>query len=366
MEDTRLLAQHDREELCADQSWQIELHHLPSPALARYHSGLPSHPSSDSESGITSESATGPNNVAYDQPPLDRSAATSRASSVANDSSLATPTAAPQSGADHDEVANMSHKPAVAVKSHHGDDVIITTKHTHDRESARTPFSKAPVYWTSVWLRRRTLIAMEAMFIGLLLSLVIVWYTNRSQHGFRPVLSTNHYAWTHGPTPVLIVVLSLWRQVDYHCKLMQPWLELRKGPTDADNSILLDYLSPMHVTSLARAVRHRHAAVAASIIGFVLIKIVMVASTEMLILSPVSLAETHPVALTTTFDGGLIWDTGTILKKPGSYAVSSDNKDLNPYVGISESSVNAYVKSLSDRTSSVTEPRDPRRPQGTY
>lgn len=352
MENLRLLGRHDREELYADQSWQIELHHLLSPGLSRSHSRLlsPSNPSRDSESGIASEDATETNNHAYGQPSL-----TSRASSVANDSSLATPTAAPQSSDDHDELANLSNASAVAVKLTHSDNAMITTKHVQDPEMHLDSFATTPVYWTSVWLRKRTLIALEALFISLLVSLVVVWYTNRSQHGFRPVLSTNHYAWTYGPTAVLVVVLSLWRQVDYHCKLMQPWLELGKGPTDADNSMLLDYLSPMHVTSLARAVRHRHAAVAASIVGFVLIKIVMVASTGMLILSPVSLAETRPVALITAFDGGIIWDTGTILKKPGGYAVSSDNKDFNPYVGISESSVNAYVKSLSDRTSRSAE-----------
>jgi hypothetical protein len=112
------------------------------------------------------------------------------------------------------------------------------------------------VYWTSFWLRKTTLLTLVALFLGLMISLVAVWFTNKSQNGYRPVVSNNHYGWTYGPTAVLVVVLSFWRQVDYCCKISQPWQALRSGPVNADQSMLLGYLSPLQVTSFIQATKN--------------------------------------------------------------------------------------------------------------
>lgn len=183
-------------------------------------------------------------------------------------------------------------------------------------EADQVPFAPTQIYWTSVWLRKRTLLALAALFTSLAASLIAVWLANRSQHGFRPVLSKNHYAWTYGPTAVLVVVLTLWRQVDYHCKLMQPWQELRHGPADAERSMLLDYLSPLNITSFFRAVRHRHVSVAASIAGFAILKLVIVFSTGLLTLTPVSVTGPQAVRLTFSFDAQRIWDTIPLANSP--------------------------------------------------
>jgi hypothetical protein len=65
-----------------------------------------------------------------------------------------------------------------------------------------------------VWLRRRTLLTFVGLFVVFDAALIILWRLNKAENGFRPTLSTNHYAWTYGPTAVLVIVLSLWRQVD--------------------------------------------------------------------------------------------------------------------------------------------------------
>ena len=165
------------------------------------------------------------------------------------------------------------------------------------------------VYWTSFWLRKTTLLTLVALFLGLMISLVAVWFTNKSQNGYRPVISNNHYAWTYGPTAVLVVVLSFWRQVDYYCKISQPWQALRSGPVNADQSMLLDYLSPLQVTSFIHATKNRHIAVAASIAGFAILKAVIVLSTGLFTLAPVSITETSAVTIATAFDSARIWTT---------------------------------------------------------
>lgn len=213
-------------------------------------------------------------------------------------------------------------------------------------------------YWTPFWLRNSTLLALVALFTSLTVSLIVIWFTNRSQNGFRPVVSKNHYAWTYGPTAVLVIVLSFWRQVDYHCKILQPWQELRNGPTSADKSMLLDYLSPLQATSLVRAIKNRHIAVAASVAGFATIKAVIVLSTGLLTLVPVSVTDTSPVMITTAFDSARIWNTipggdyDNIGPSGEPYVV--DSLFGEPiYRNVSTSPVHEYLKTLKEETANA-------------
>jgi hypothetical protein len=73
--------------------------------------------------------------------------------------------------------------------------------------------------------------------------------------------------------------------------------------------MLLDYLSPIQITSFIRAVRFRHATVVASIVGFATLKAVILLSTGLLVLNPVHIIEPHPVTLTTVFDTAGFWNT---------------------------------------------------------
>jgi Protein of unknown function (DUF3433) len=162
--------------------------------------------------------------------------------------------------------------------------------------------------WSPIWLRRSTLLAFMALFAAFDASLIALWRFNKAQNGFRPTLSSNHYAWTYGPTAVLVVVLGLWRQVDYHCKIIQPWQQMRKGATNAAQSVLLDYISPLNITSFIRAVRYRHIPVAASIAGFATLKLIILFSTGLLVMTPTSVSDTFLATITTKFDGSSFWD----------------------------------------------------------
>lgn len=178
-----------------------------------------------------------------------------------------------------------------------------------DEKDDSAHLNTAHEYWTSEWLRKRTLLALAALFVALAVALIVLWFTNNALGGYPTTLSSNHYAWTYGPTAVLVVVISFWRQVDYHCKVIQPWKELRNGPTDGTHSVLLDYLSPLQIISLIKAIRNRHTAVAASITGFAILKIVVLSSTGLLVLKPVPITERRDIVLSTAFDSEYFWDT---------------------------------------------------------
>jgi hypothetical protein len=256
------------------------------------------------------------------------------------------------------ETLEPASSPVEAVESGHSDGVPGEPENIMETEmNSASMADNSRVYWTSFWLRKPTLFGLAALFIGLLASLIVVWFANKSQHGFRPTLSKNHYAWTYGPTTILVVVLSFWRQVDYHCKLIQPWQELRNGSTSADRSMLLDYLSPLNITSFVRAIRHRHAAVAASIAGFAILKAVVLSSTGLLRLTPVLLTTAHPVTLTTSFDSRPFWATIPAYDSPwksvsphGEYVAMTISKESPLYNNVSTSPVYAYVEGLGGET----------------
>jgi len=176
-------------------------------------------------------------------------------------------------------------------------------------ETKLRPSGLSRQYWNPIWLRKYTLVAISGLFASLAAALVVLWFLNKRQNGFTTILGTNHYAWTYGPTAILVVVLSLWRQVEYHCKTLQPWRELSKGFVEAERSMLLDYLSPLQITSFSRAIGYRHIPVAASIAGFAVLKAVVLVSTGLLVLTPVKVTEPQSITITAAFDSQPFWDT---------------------------------------------------------
>jgi Protein of unknown function (DUF3433) len=83
------------------------------------------------------------------------------------------------------------------------------------------------------------------------------------------------------------VVIALWRQLDYRTKQLMPWAEMAKGPAIPDKSILLDYVSPFLTTAMYRSFRNRHFVVFLTITVFITTKMIMIASTSLLVLQNV-------------------------------------------------------------------------------
>lgn len=209
----------------------------------------------------------------------------------------------------------------------------------------------AHAYWTPIWLQRRTLFALASLFASLAAALVALWIANNAYNGFRPTLTTYHYGWTYGPSAILVCVLALWRQVDYHCKAMQPWQELSRGPAYAEDSMLLDYVSPMHITSFMKAVRKRHTQVAASVAGFGILKVVILLSTGLLILTPTQFSRPRIVTIDTAFDTGAFWNT--IPDDDYLMPARTDPQFLGPYPNISADSVYSFVQTLKGQSMAV-------------
>lgn len=135
--------------------------------------------------------------------------------------------------------------------------------------------------WTPASLSTPSLAVAFALFLSLLIGLLLVKYVVNHGSGFV-LLSRNPYTWVYGPTALLVIITSLWRQVDYHCKALRPWSELQKAPADADRTLLLDLVSPFQLVSVVNAATKRHNFVALTITGFLIVKSVTIASTGLL------------------------------------------------------------------------------------
>ena len=72
---------------------------------------------------------------------------------------------------------------------------------------------------------------------------------------------------------VLVVIMSMWKQVDYWCRIMMPWQEMNNGPSSPETSLLLDYVSPIHVSSLWTAAKNKHWVIVASTFGSLILKL---------------------------------------------------------------------------------------------
>ncbi|KAI1129490.1 hypothetical protein F5Y10DRAFT_290874 [Nemania abortiva] len=169
-------------------------------------------------------------------------------------------------------------------------------------------FNDDKTLWRSVWLRKATLLSFTALFTAIWISLLVLWRYDINHIGFALTVSSSHYSWAYGPTVLLTVIISLWRQVDYYCKVTQPWKEMDSNAAEASRSLLLDYISPLQIKSLYTATKNGHWAVTASTLGFMILKIATVVSTVLVQPSPTLLSKTIPVVMNSQFNESTFWD----------------------------------------------------------
>ena len=159
--------------------------------------------------------------------------------------------------------------------------------------------------WQPVWLQLWVLLAMASLCAFLIAALVALFFFSRNSNGFT-LLIENHFAWTLTPTAVLIIFVALWRQIDFYCKSLAPWKVLSDGPERANETVLLDYVSPLQVVSLWQSLRNRHFYVVLGVGGFLSLKLVALASTGLLIPSPTTLHSARvSLVKTAAFTGAL-------------------------------------------------------------
>jgi hypothetical protein len=150
------------------------------------------------------------------------------------------------------------------------------------------------------------------LFAALVLALLLPWHYSNLHNGFT-LVSLNHYAWTYGPTAILAIISALWRQIDFYCKALIPWDELRKGGATASRSLLLDYISPIQPIGFRQALKNRHFSVIATILAVDILKLVTLVSTGLLGVVPTQMPAANVTLTAKTAISGSSYNNATRL-----------------------------------------------------
>ncbi|WZH46645.1 hypothetical protein QYS62_007735 [Fusarium acuminatum] len=192
------------------------------------------------------------------------------------------------------------------------------------------------------WLGKTALAFFFLIFIACATSLVALDRVIVSRNGLPLTISSSSYSWTYGPTAILIVILSLWRRVDYYYKLREPWRELLAGPSPVDKSLLLDYITTFQVASILQAIKRRHFAVATSITAFFLLKFIILISTTLFVVREISSDVVSNVTMQDAFDTAKAWSMYQ------GYSVTESEPDDQLFGGGLDSSIWTYLSGLNN------------------
>ncbi|KAK5945145.1 hypothetical protein PMZ80_002349 [Knufia obscura] len=158
--------------------------------------------------------------------------------------------------------------------------------------------------YSPLFTRRWVLGCFALLWALIIAALQVLYSVSQAEKGVATTRSSLRYLWAYGPTAFLVIITVLWRQVDYASKYVQPWAELAKGPLPARQTLLLDYITPFQIVAFWRALRFRHVTIAATVLIFVLIKVVTIVSTGLLTLEPIAFYDVpQAMRAVTSFDG---------------------------------------------------------------
>ncbi|ORY09323.1 hypothetical protein BCR34DRAFT_568699 [Clohesyomyces aquaticus] len=150
-----------------------------------------------------------------------------------------------------------------------------------------SPGSSDKRMWNPIWLRSAVLSSFLLVFLGLFSVILALYLYSEAHQGLLSVAASSQYAWRYIPTAVFVFAASLWYQVDFHCKELTPYDELKRAPAPSERSILLDYIDPILPVGLWRALKRRHWAVVTSVLAYLWLQLCVVLSSGLLFLSSV-------------------------------------------------------------------------------
>ncbi|KIV81445.1 hypothetical protein PV11_03634 [Exophiala sideris] len=171
------------------------------------------------------------------------------------------------------------------------EDQPMVVQPTSDPSMAEQFMADQPTaMWNPIWLHVVVLGNYAALALLFLIALVVLYVYSERNHGISTQWSSNHYLWTYGPTAVLTLALVPWNRLSHLCKLLAPFQNMASGPTAADRSLLLNYLSPLEPQMLWQAGKARNYAVVASESGTIIWKLTIILSTALLSLQTLVVA----------------------------------------------------------------------------
>ena len=145
-----------------------------------------------------------------------------------------------------------------------------------------------PTSWRPFALQRRALLCAFPFPSTLLASLEIIYQYSNQRQGLATVSPGGYYLWTYGPTAILTLFGAFWSRAEYRAKQLASWARMARGPSPAESTLLLDYVSPSAPFVICNSLRHRDYLVSMSTTGSLLITLLVIISTGLLSMSTVT------------------------------------------------------------------------------
>ncbi|KAL3428247.1 hypothetical protein PVAG01_01756 [Phlyctema vagabunda] len=166
-------------------------------------------------------------------------------------------------------------------------------------------------YWDPVYLQLASLLAYAICLCLLAIALIVLLVISNKNSGLSTANRSYSYGWTYAPTAVFILLSVPWKRVDYLCKILTPWHNMKTAPQKANRSITLDTISPTLPEGILSAYKHRHWSLLATIIGTVILSLMAVFSTGLFVLQPTRLIKANVAMQTTSFWNASLSTTDT-------------------------------------------------------
>jgi len=175
-------------------------------------------------------------------------------------------------------------------------------------------------YWQPTWLKKLSLALMTVLLLGLIAGLLAACAGADRDRGYRISSSAEHYAWTYVPTVIMVVLVALCRQIDFHVKSLMPWKELSLGPLSPFETVLVDYISDFQILSFLAAFKRLHRAVMVTILAFFIAKGLTIVSTGLFIVQSAAFTDRFPTTTNSRFDSAALDPS---IFRPGAFPNSS-------------------------------------------
>ena len=157
--------------------------------------------------------------------------------------------------------------------------------------------------WRPFYLQRRIVIIFVFAFCGVIATLETLNHLSKVNYGLASSSQNLHYTWTYGPTVILTVIASFWSRVEFQAKQNAPWQAMSEKATEAQKSVLLDYITVMQPLAVINALKNRHFSVAFGATCSMLLNLLIIFSTGLFSLQGILVPHAEIVLLENRFTG---------------------------------------------------------------
>ncbi|KAH7121184.1 hypothetical protein B0J11DRAFT_59206 [Dendryphion nanum] len=136
------------------------------------------------------------------------------------------------------------------------------------------------------------LVSLTVFFAVVSLTVGLLYHFSEAHQGLTAEEQSHRFAWIYGPTAALVLIQVVWRAIDLKIKETMPWHELVHGPSSADKTLLLEYISAMMPKNIWRSFKNKHWAVTMTIVGHLILLLMTVFATGLFALEWTTITET--------------------------------------------------------------------------